>query len=73
MSQHRWCGWPGAGCLDCGAEDQNEICIGAHSVILQCVEGHVMCDEHEPQRCAEHVNAPCPYPGEGRADPYRRR
>ena len=26
--QHRWSGWPGAWCLDCGAEDPNELCLG---------------------------------------------
>jgi hypothetical protein len=24
LPQHRWSGWPGAWCLDCGAEDANE-------------------------------------------------
>ena len=25
---HRWSGWPGAWCLDCGEEDATELCIG---------------------------------------------
>ncbi len=25
---HRWSGWPGAYCQDCGIEDKNEACIG---------------------------------------------
>lgn len=73
MTAHRWSGWPGAWCLDCGIEDQNEICIAEHSVILECVEGHVMCEEgHEMRRCDVHVNGPCPCPGEGHCDPYMR-
>jgi hypothetical protein len=27
MAGHRWSGWPGAYCLDCGAEDPIEVCI----------------------------------------------
>lgn len=27
MKVHRWSGWPGAYCLDCGVEDQLEIAI----------------------------------------------
>ena len=26
--RHRWSGWPGAWCLDCGALDVDELCIG---------------------------------------------
>lgn len=25
---HRWSGWPGAYCQDCGCEDKNEVCLG---------------------------------------------
>ena len=70
MSAHRWSGWPGAWCLDCGADDQLELCINAHSTILFCVEGHELCTEHPSPLCLEHVNGPCPHPGEGLADPY---
>lgn len=27
-NQHRWSGWPGAYCLDCHAEDKDEVCLG---------------------------------------------
>jgi hypothetical protein len=63
VSEHRWSGWPGAYCLDCGAEDAVERCVADHNVALTCVEGHVQCMEnHEMQRCdvPEHINAPCP-------------
>lgn len=56
---HRWSGWPGAICLVCGIEDQNEICVAEHDVALHCVEGHFMCTQHPPQICPIHVNPPC--------------
>lgn len=27
MAEHRWSGWPGAYCLDCGCEDPREIAL----------------------------------------------
>ena len=71
MTAHRWSGWPGAWCLDCGIEDQTEQCLADHSVILECVHGHIMCEDDHPMRiCDVHVNGPCYHPGEGLADPY---
>lgn len=59
-SRHRFAGWPGAFCLDCFADDQIEICIGEHDVLLKCVDGHFLCTEHEPSpKCKIHVNLPC--------------
>lgn len=53
---HRWSGWPGAWCLDCGTEDVSEICIA---------DGHVLpCNRPECQ------NGPCPEPNSHRHDPY---
>lgn len=74
MSEHRWSGWPGAWCLDCGIEDATELCIATHSILLICVEGHDMCEDpnHAQQRCTEHVNPPCSEPGSRRHDPYAR-
>jgi len=62
MTQHRWSGWPGAYCLDCGVEDQVEYCLAIHNVGITCVEGHFMCEEHPLNQCSEHVNPPCPGP-----------
>lgn len=71
MSQHRWSGWPGAWCLDCGQSDANELCIAEHSVCITCIYDHCMCEENHPmQVCKEHVNGPCPTPGQRLADPY---
>lgn len=58
MSQHRWSGWPGAWCLDCGQEDQNEACL-AHCHI-----------DLESMPCEKHRNGPCPHPGSRMHDPY---
>ena len=32
MSEHRWSGWPGAWCLDCGAEDPREMLLAGIGV-----------------------------------------
>jgi hypothetical protein len=72
MNQHRWSGYPGAWCLDCGQEDQNEICVAEHNRLLECTHGHWMCDQHPPLGCDEHKNGPCYHAGEGLADPYRK-
>ena len=29
---HRWSGWPGAWCLDCGCEDPNELKLAGYTV-----------------------------------------
>lgn len=58
---HNWSGFPGAFCLKCGCECQVEICIAEHSIILECIYGHVLCEENHPMRtCDEHVQGPCP-------------
>ena len=46
---HRWNGWPGAYCLDCGSESMVEICVTSHEhavlepergiCIVPCEEG----------------------------------
>lgn len=33
---HKWSGWPGAYCLDCGAEDNREYCPHAHPACPDC-------------------------------------
>lgn len=77
MTPHRWSGWPGAWCLDCGVEDAGEVCVAEHSDGLTCEHGHVMCEVagHQLRRCAvpEHNNGPCLAPGAKLADPYTTR
>ena len=55
---HRWSGWPGSWCLDCGISDPTEVCIVIHD------EGckHAECDPGS-----------CPEPGSNRHNPYARR
>ena len=63
MAAHCWSGWPGAWCLDCGADDRNELAIA---------EGAFGADEDgNPGRIhAGYGNGPCPEPGSRRHDPY---
>jgi hypothetical protein len=61
--EHRWEGWPGAWCLDCGIEDPNEVCL-ADGLDPYSEEG---CP-HDPK----HVCNPCTEPGSQRHDPYAR-
>ena len=51
---HRWSGWPGAWCLDCGVEDANEVALA---------DG-VWVDDDDDR------NGPCPEPGSHAHDPY---
>ena len=71
---HRWSGWPGAYCLDCGAEDQAEVCLATHDALQYYCS---ICRDPWPQEpckmafdgkhnvvevtCYEHVNRPCEY------------
>lgn len=70
MTEHRWSGWPGAWCLDCGCDDPGEIAL---------VDGFDPCTNtwsppeaeaawHE--RYAE-VLAGCKEPNSLRHDPYQ--
>lgn len=69
---HRWSGWPGAWCLDCGISDAREQCVSEHDTIITCVEGHFMCTEgHEMGTCTDHQTHPCPSPGSRQFDPYK--
>lgn len=70
---HRWSGWPGAWCLDCGIEDQREICLADHDHSLICINDHVGCTTCPPGlQCVLHVNPPCPEPYSRRFDPYQK-
>ncbi len=52
---HRWSGWPGAWCLDCGVEDVTEIAI-ADGLTLKEIKSLVV--------------PPCPCPNSHDHDPY---
>lgn len=74
LDDHRWSGWPGAYCVDCGQEDQAELCMAVHDRLDfkcrrcsnswpqgQCAMG----GEHDVETipCPEHVPTECPSPG----------
>lgn len=65
---HRWSGWPGAYCLDCGMEDQQEIAM-ADGIL----EPHTQqwSDEERYQKYLATVH--CPEPNSKRFDPYNRK
>ncbi len=64
---HRWSGWPGAWCLDCGAEDAREVCLaGIHRPEqFRQPETDPLIGDHT---C---LNDPCPEPGSNRHNPYQ--
>jgi hypothetical protein len=70
VTDHRWSGWPGAWCLDCGIEDPHEEALATGDYIE-------VPDTDSPMgfRFAfpNLVMTPCPCVGEGRFDPYRKR
>jgi len=82
MNDHHWSGWPGAYCVDCGIEDQTEICLAEHDVILYCTNGHWLPDvntqspddcPHDQTLCSDHINPPCAEPGSNRHNPYQKK
>lgn len=71
IKQHRWSGWPGAWCLDCGVEDPVESALGCPNCDLRCFDGDTASDE----MCTEHkayaqAVKNCPEPNSHRFDPY---
>lgn len=59
MADHRWSGWPGAWCLDCGAGCPVEAALADGFDITS--------DEPVPEK---YKIGPCPEPGSERHDPY---
>jgi hypothetical protein len=81
LINHRWSGWPGAWCLDCGESDPAEECIATHDGLdYKCS----LCGEHWPQGkcsiggdhdivetpCSEHQQTECKEPLSHNHDPY---
>ncbi len=64
--RHNWSGWPGAWCMDCGIEDQLEVCMA------DCPYSPYPVPPGEPEipPCPIHVNVPCLHQGEGLFNPY---
>lgn len=63
MITHRWSGWPGAWCLDCGCEDRHEIAIADGAF-------EVSDDGKTIIIAPEYKNGECPEPGSNRHNPY---
>lgn len=66
---HRWSGWPGAWCLDCGIEDPHEIAL-AEGNYIEVKDDSPMGFHFEFPNI---TLPPCPCPGAGNFDPYKKR
>lgn len=62
MTEHRWSGWPGAWCLDCGCEDPREIALAGDDYEVD-VDGMPLI-----KVTAEEME--CKEPGSNRHNPY---
>lgn len=62
MTEHRWSGWPGAWCLDCGCDDPREIAL-ADGTCGSDADGLPIVTV-----TAEQMT--CPEPGSNRHNPY---
>lgn len=60
MVEHRWSGWPGAWCLDCGCEDPREIALTEG----QCDENGLVNVDQGLMECKE--------PNSNRYNPYHK-
>jgi hypothetical protein len=59
---HRWSGWPGAWCLDCGIGDPAEHCLANHD--------HGADENGMPIVAPECYAGSCPEPNSRKHDPY---
>lgn len=65
MSEHRWSGWPGAWCLDCGCPDPREEALA---------DGDYEVDEHGmPVVKVRLSQMICDEPGSNRFNPYEKK
>ena len=73
---HRWSGWPGAWCLDCGCEDPYEVALGNDLIDFvddpESPDGMRMVIPPEVQKQLDEAMI-CPEPGSNRWNPYWRR
>jgi hypothetical protein len=75
MIGHRWSGWPGAWCLDCGAEDPYEIALVDGKVdFVEDIESPGGMREVIAPEVVEQIRLAsiCREPGSKRHDPYAR-
>jgi hypothetical protein len=65
MAEHRWSGWPGAWCLDCGKSDPREE---------KLANGELHWDENDmPVVKVTEEEMTCAEPGSNRHNPYARK
>lgn len=70
MMLHRWSGWPGAWCLDCGCEDPIELAL-ANDTSDPTAESFM---EYVRKEYKDHPGLkPCKEPNSHNNDPYYHR
>ena len=75
MVEHRWSGWPGAYCLDCGIEDPLEAALADDAYITDYdimpngsyADKSYWRSEEDRQK---YSAGECPAPGSNRHNPY---
>lgn len=74
MIEHRWSGWPGAWCLDCGCSDPMEDASAlGHMDWSFDVDGNPVAVKIKPEFANLYEGrGSCPEPGSKRHDPYER-
>lgn len=72
---HRWSGWPGAWCLDCGCDDPYEIALADNLIDFvddpESPDGMRMVIPEEVQKQIDEAMI-CSEPGSNRYNPYGR-
>lgn len=76
MALHRWSGWPGAYCLDCGQEDPIETALAMNWLVCypdyEYGEPYIHCeywiDPEKEKLCLSLLE--CKEPGSDRFNPY---
>ena len=73
--EHRWSGWPGAWCLDCGITDPIEECIADSPHDGNYLEEYdtITGEYHDPDplhQCPKHPITECTEPNSHSYDPY---
>jgi hypothetical protein len=66
---HRWSGWPGAWCLDCGTEDQHEIAFAEGNFVKVDDPNTLLGFRYEFPNVKI---TECPEPGSNRYNPYHK-
>lgn len=70
-AEHRWSGWPGAWCLDCGASDPYEDALADGRIDDDHDTGlPIITDALRAELAPQMI---CPEPGSKRHDPYAAR